>query len=470
MSNDQLQPLSESDAIFARAYASAIKAKFQIDVGEHFCILTSPVTRRGMAAGDLTAPQITNHLIYTLADTLLYADNPIYTGVSAGSYIQQLRSYMDWIKPPSNPPQAVVDEMAKARDEAIAANANYFTVLSQAQDSFNRYKEIFYNHKFWQWTPEHYPFLADADRTRGSAQTELLQVMQSYYGPDAATLSTYIDNITNAQSSTAFSGYNQDGLVNDQNLVTGVIQYLNRRSNPPSELVKQSTIRVPTYSIPTYASTVQSWITDSRNGATRDEVITIDISQGRTTSWEDYGFKEVNGGGGSGFLPFCSADIYYNAWQWKTRTLRIRGREDSVSIQLAMLGVQKFDIQPGEWDVPNIKALFPGRLPEAPEALTSKYAKVVSVLVGYDVELRLEFAPEIREEINILYEAVRKTKGRMNIFGFRVSARPGDYWYDRVETKFEDVQWDKATGLMRLPANTGQVHPSILGVVARRFD
>ena len=92
MSDDQ--PISGSDAIFARAYANAIKTKFQVDVGEHYCILTSPVTQRGMAAGDLIFPQMTNYLIYKFADALQYSDNPSYTGGSAGGYIQQLRRYV----------------------------------------------------------------------------------------------------------------------------------------------------------------------------------------------------------------------------------------------------------------------------------------------------------------------------------------------------------------------------------------
>jgi hypothetical protein len=85
--------LSKSDAIFARAYASAIKNWFQLDVGEHNLILTSPVTQRGVPAGDLIYPEMTNYVIYKLADNLQYADSPSYTGDSAGSYIQQLNRY-----------------------------------------------------------------------------------------------------------------------------------------------------------------------------------------------------------------------------------------------------------------------------------------------------------------------------------------------------------------------------------------
>jgi hypothetical protein len=107
--------LSDTDTIFMRAYASAIKAKFQLDVGEKYSMLISPVTQRGIAAGDLVSPKITQYLIYKLADALQYSDNPSYTGGSAGSYIQQLRrhvlftlaltlpdhyfiiSYIDWV-------------------------------------------------------------------------------------------------------------------------------------------------------------------------------------------------------------------------------------------------------------------------------------------------------------------------------------------------------------------------------------
>jgi hypothetical protein len=94
MSNDT--PISESDAIFARAYADAIKNKFQVDVGKQYILLTSPVTQRGIAAGDLIYPQMTNYLIYRFADDLQFSDNPSYTGGSAGSYIQQLNRYVSW--------------------------------------------------------------------------------------------------------------------------------------------------------------------------------------------------------------------------------------------------------------------------------------------------------------------------------------------------------------------------------------
>lgn len=77
-------------------------------------------------------------------------------------------------------------------------------------------------------------------------------------------------------------------------------------------------------------------------------MITIDIDHGKNTTWQDYGFREVRGGGGVGFWPFFSAEVNVSG-KWETRTLETSGREADISIELAMLAMQKFDVQPGQW-------------------------------------------------------------------------------------------------------------------------
>jgi hypothetical protein len=114
--------------------------------------------------------------------------------------------------------------------------------------------------------------------------------------------------------------------------------------------------------------------------------------------------------------------------------------------------------------------LFPDRLPAAPKVLTPQYARIVSIVAAYDPALELQFADDIREDVNKIYEEVKSTGGRMSIFGFRVSAETGDDATDRVEAKFEDVKWDKASGSMSLRPVKGQVYPTILAAVSQRFD
>ncbi|KAF5380287.1 hypothetical protein D9757_007975 [Collybiopsis confluens] len=325
------------------------------------------------------------------------------------------------VKAGGNPSQHIVDRMNRARDAATAATSNYFVVLGQAQQQWIQIRELYPNLDFWGWIAAgNYPPL-DA-----STQTELFSAMQAYYGPDAASLSGYITNITNAFNGSApLPGYNQSGMIDDPDLIATATQYANSGVKPPESDIRQSLSLVPAYTIQTYTSTLQAWITASGHGATRDQVITIDINQGRSTTWDDYGFKEVRGGGGVGFWPFFWAE-----------------------------------------DVPNIKTLFPNRLPGAPDVLSSKFAKISSVLVGYDVELKLDFASEMRDEVNSIYEEVESTGGNMSIFGFRVSAGGGGGSTEHVVAKFEDVKWDKSSGSMSLTPTAGQVYPTILAAVA----
>lgn len=119
-------------------------------------------------------------------------------------------------------------------------------------------------------------------------------------------------------------------------------------------------------------------------------------------------------------------------------------------------------------DIANIKALFPNRRAGAPpDILSSKYARIVSVLVGYDVELQLQFSSQIRDEVHKIYQEVKETHGSMSIFGFNVGG--GDS-VERVETTFDDVKWDNVSGAMSLAPTKGQVYPTILAAVAQRFD
>ncbi|KAG6850302.1 hypothetical protein H0H93_015244 [Arthromyces matolae] len=464
-------PISETDTIFARAYAAALKSKFQVDVGNNgLQLLTSPVTLRGMAAGDLVYPQMTNYLIYKFADALQYSEDPSYTSASAGSYIAQLQSYITWVKTNASPSQETITRMSKAREAFTIADDNFWKRRDDASERFNMVKELYPNQTFWQWARSgNYPPIDAAERTRKAAQDELYGAMEGYFGPDATVLVSYLDNIVKARGDTTLPGpsYNQAGLVDDQDLIVKAIEYANSGVEPPRGSIEQSIIPVPLYSIRTYNSTVQAWITVKDHGATRDQVITIDINQGQNTSWSDYGFKQVKGGS-NGFWPFFSAQVHVGD-KSETRTLETKGRENDISLKIAMIGIQKFDVSPGLWDVPNVKALFPSLIPGAPNVLGDEVAKIESILVGYDVELKVEFGSSLRDDVDKIYEEVKATGGSMSIFGFSVSAGKGSGLKDRVESKFEDVKWDKATGSMSLTPVAGQVYPTILGVVARRF-
>ncbi|KAF5383934.1 hypothetical protein D9757_007393 [Collybiopsis confluens] len=73
-------------------------------------------------------------------------------------------------------------------------------------------------------------------------------------------------------NSTPFPGYNQSGLVDDQDLIFRATQYANSGFKPPESDITQSLVLIPAYTIQTYNSTqaVQAWISAAGQGASND--------------------------------------------------------------------------------------------------------------------------------------------------------------------------------------------------------
>ncbi|KAG6917398.1 hypothetical protein DXG01_002667 [Tephrocybe rancida] len=444
------KPLSDSDAIFARGYAAALKPLLGVSggAGKHQLILTSPPTQRGIAAGSDIDSKYTGYLIYKFANALQDSDNPVYSGSGAGNYADQLASRMQdkdaseqnkrWLKEA----QATFAEAAKRSRET----------KKEAEKDWEDAKS---GRNFEHWASIEYPELQQARERASIAQTDLQQAEQSVNGAQAVLLSGYRGRMDRAQNvRDGLPGYNQ--------------QVISQLDQP------QATTYVPLYSIDTYTKAVDHWyeITKGipREKVKRDQVITIDISEGRKTNWEDYGFKEVRGGGNVGFWPFFHADVN-NRSTTERRELNTKDRESCIDLVLAMVGVLKFDVTAGLWDSPDIKTIFPTLRPGAPpDVLGPKYARVTSLLCGFDVQLKVKFAAEMREEVNQIYQEVKEKGGNLTIFGIRFSVGAGGGSRERDEYKFKDIEWDKFSGSLTITPSTGQLTPTFLGAIARRFD
>ncbi|KAF5339961.1 hypothetical protein D9757_014569 [Collybiopsis confluens] len=516
--------LSDTDTTFMRAYASAIKNKFQLDVGDRYSMLISPVTQRGIAAGNLIPPEITNYLVYKLADSLQYSNNPSYTGGSAGSYIEQMRSYIDWVDLQHQVSAQNIDVLKPLNEALKLASDKYWDLVQTGSELYEKVKHLYPGLDFWQWAKLAYPLLEAANAAMKIATTEVYQAMQRFYGPNYAALSTYMNNLTSAKSPYDLPGYNQAAVADDV-LIEAAISAANSGDPMANNNFADSIIRVPTYSMASYSNTVQGWIDAAKAGATRDVVITVDSDKGENTSWEEFGFPEVDPTlhGRAAVWSLFSAQVYNDKGELEPRRLDTRGLTETMSLRISMVGIAKFDILSGEWDLPDIKTLFPNRLPNAPDILDPKLARMVSLLVGYDVELRVKFSSALRgpqegpdwstqkvNQVDQIIKDVQENGGSLSVFGFRVpvqgtndkspegapgipsapgipvklpgSRPPGNSDggasgratlgspLQRVDTKFENVNWSKEDGELVLTPTKGQVYPTILGAVAQRFQ
>ncbi|KAJ7034386.1 hypothetical protein C8F04DRAFT_1101718 [Mycena alexandri] len=461
-------PIAESDAIFARAWASAIKNKFQLTTGEEQILYLSPLTQRGISGGDLTYEQVTNYLTYRFGDGLLNTNDPSFLGGGVASYIDDLRAYFDNILTKNDRAPAVILRMEKARTAMDIAQTAFEAARKKAQKEYADEKQLgMTSQKFWPWASSNAPYLRTADKTRNSAQTEFDSASQLYYGPQADVLATYRNKIRDAMDfdpDKVYPGRNQAGIMADRDLIAQVEEVANGGTKPPEADISPFLFRVPDYSMAGYRSQMNDWMRLSTSGQ-RDQVITIDVKQGRETKWSDYGFKEVKGSGSVGLFPFFSISAGGGSSEEK-QTLKTEGREDEISLSLAAVGFSLIPVASGIWDVPNVKNIFPDLVPGAPAVLTSKHAKPMSVFVGYDIALTAKFGTKMRKEVHDMYNSAKNSGGRMRIFGFTVG---GGSSSESVHTSFDDVKWDEASGTMTLTPAPKQVYPSILGVLARRL-
>ncbi|KAF5383913.1 hypothetical protein D9757_007346 [Collybiopsis confluens] len=468
------KPISESDGIFARAYAKALEGLLAINLNpDNDILLTSPVTMRGPAAGAGIYPQMTNYLIYQLGDSLQSSTNPSYTGATVGSYIGQLETYLSWVLLKRDISVEAQLQLAEARGNFSTAAANYRVVEDAAWDRWDKVKGRFpKNFTFARWiAANEYPEYTAARNTVNVNSAALKQALGQVFGRDAQALNRYIDGVGSALQKTAsVPSYNQEALSADKDRIAALTKQGATGVLPPEEDVSKDFTFVPSYSVGgTYGTEVTQWKKNAADHKPRDVSITISVQDGLDTKWEDYGYKQVEGGSGGGFWPFFYAYVYHEGKE-ERRELNTQHREKSIHASLAMIGAGIFPLRADLWDAPNPKVLFPIVADGAPpDVLGPKFAKISSVMIGYDVELKIDFDEDLRNEVHQIYEEVKTTKGRMSIFGFWVSAGAGGSSSERVETKFDDVKWSKESGSMRLPAASGQGAPILLGAIAQKF-
>jgi hypothetical protein len=133
----------------------------------------------------------------------------------------------------------------------------------------------------------------------------------------------------------------------DRDLIAQVEEVANGGTKPPEADISSFLFRVPDYSMAGYRSQMNDWMRLSTSGQ-RDQVITIDVKQGRETKWSDYGFKEIKGSGSVGLFPFFSTSAGGGSSE-ERRTLKTDGREDEISLSLAAVGFSLIPVASGIW-------------------------------------------------------------------------------------------------------------------------
>ena len=115
----------------------------------------------------------------------------------------------------------------------------------------------------------------------------------------------------------------------------------------PETSIKEYIVGVPDYRIPGYNLIMNEWMRLAADPkAARNQVLRIDVSEGKETSWRDYGYREVHGSGSHGIFPFFSATDGQTGEKFNFKT---EGRETDISLTIAAIGLSLLPVTAGLW-------------------------------------------------------------------------------------------------------------------------
>jgi hypothetical protein len=117
---------------------------------------------------------------------------------------------------------------------------------------------------------------------------------------------------------------------------------------PVSE-IEPYIVQLPYYGIQGYHTLMNEWMRLAADPkAKRNQLLTINVNEGKETRWEDYGYKEVHGSGSVGIFPFFRAIVKHGDTE-ETYTLNTEGRETEISLKVAAIGMQLLPVNAGLW-------------------------------------------------------------------------------------------------------------------------
>jgi hypothetical protein len=136
------------------------------------------------------------------------------------------------------------------------------------------------------------------------------------------------------------------GLTADKDLIATTINLANGGEMLPESSIKDYLVGIPDYRIAGYHEKMNEWMRLAANNQNRNQTLTVNMSEGKRTSWKDYGYKEVKGSGTEGIFPFFSAS---DGPTGNSVHLKTEGRETEISLTIAAIGLELLPVTSGRW-------------------------------------------------------------------------------------------------------------------------
>ncbi|KAK6514478.1 hypothetical protein TWF281_004678 [Arthrobotrys megalospora] len=456
--NKKISPNQEA---FWKAYIFTLQEEIMPSPNPDQIFFPALQSTVGVLAGDEVPAEVTNYGIYKWANGAMSPSQPLYLGGGDGSYINCLEKYLSNVDVGSNPSRGLFEAYLKAVKLSTQAKQDYFRELKQASDMYKldpgSYATID------EWALENDPSFGEAKEAWQSAIGQEESLRLQVYGPAADQKSKALRSINLlALSTTSQPGYNMPTTADNVQLSDADALALAKGDKvafPP--FVKMYS---PAYSIQgDYKDFVSDCASKMTDGQLQPESCQIDIERYANADWEERGFTDVTGEGILGY--FIAAEAEYSRKDEFEKTFNNMAASD-YSVTLDVYGRQIFELEAGQWDVPDVGRVYPNLEKDTPVDIMD-FFQPKAVAVAYTIGMKVQFRDRYASEFNSHFKSIQEVEGGIVIFG--ISLELGGKRTSETEKTTHTATYDESSGVLTIhPNNDG--HAILLGMVGQRAD
>ncbi|KAK0736007.1 hypothetical protein B0T21DRAFT_411219 [Apiosordaria backusii] len=416
---------TDTNDIYWRAYFKAIKLQAgggatEPGMGKEYFYIASNANR-SIAASRFIPMATTNEYLYQEADNLMDPNAPLYVpGAGNTSYVQALYTYLRHVKRPRDTLTPEEEKAEKALTQKLKdAQATYRSERKSAMADWKEEKD-FENLSFGAWAFKNARTFYAAWEALNTADGALQDFLASVYGADAQKYRSDMKKI---------SGVANDILAPVPGLsmtcsnipVLDVAEGIEKakkgdRGPPVGEPVGYER---PAYSLdPQYRDTMDRWAVEyDSTPSTGNAKVTWE--QGSKTSWKEFGFENIEAGGGVTLFGFLRIGGHGGS-HTEYENVKIDEKNSTVDIELKWKKLQFFNVYPGTWNIPQIRETYPEvvDLDEAQKLLI----RPTQFLCASGLSITCKLGGQAKEEADRLYKKQVEAGGsagvRWGLFGF----------------------------------------------------
>ncbi|KAH8817316.1 hypothetical protein F5884DRAFT_853737 [Xylogone sp. PMI_703] len=461
---------TDPNELFWLAYFKAIKTKAgggksDPTMGKDYFYLASNANR-SIPASRYIPMSTTNEYLYNEADNLMKTNDPLYVpGAGNTSYVRALYTYLTHVKPEREPTaedltkeKAIFARLGKAEDDmrarARAAKRDY---REDIRDDPNMKLD------FATWCRTNAKTYLATIQDYDSINSQYILFKTQIYGPNSQIYQADLLKLSQVAKDPTQESHGVTMRCSPEQIldVAEAIEKAQKTGSKDPQVKEPDTFYLrAAYNIdPQYRATMDSWAIEFSQPET--DSITLEIDQGNTTSWKEYGFENIKAGGGISVLGLFRIGGSGGS-ETKDEKVHFDEKKSKVSIQLKWKKLQYFNVTPGTWNIPQIKKTYPKTVGLSPEE--EALIRPTQFLCASGLTIISKLEGQVKEEFNKLHEKQVKAGGegsvRYGIFGFDAGAS-----YDKKDsTQTSTGSWNYEKGELTVSPTPTFGYSTLLGV------